>query len=111
MGSVALTLTGMKQRLAGSVLVLTPAGEPAEADFAGIDALSVGHKGVVLDLSEVPYLSSQGVVALLGLQARLKCPFVLAAPAPLVKRILHQAGIASVLPLHASVEAALASLP
>lgn len=71
-------------------------------------------KGVILDLAGLDYLSSQGVAVLLKLQTALaarKRTLALASPTPLVRRILHQAGLAGILPIHSTVEVACGQPP
>ncbi len=104
----------VKERSEGTTLVFVPSGDLGEAECARVEALAAERKAkaAVLDLSEATYLSSQGVGILLALQSRLaalKCLLILAAPTPLVRRILHQAGLAGLLPVHPTLEAALAS--
>ena len=104
----------MQERFEDGVLILAPTGDLEEPDCARTEASASERKAraVLLDLSASDYLSSQGIGILLALQARLAplpCSLLLAAPTPLLRRLLHQAGLASILPLHASVEAALAS--
>jgi len=100
----------------GAALVFRPEGDVGEdllKEVSGILAEAPTGR-VVLDLSATPYLSSQGISLLLALQARLaasSCVLALAAPSPLVRRILHQAGIAGVVPLHANVAEARAEPP
>ena len=93
------------------MLVCRPEGELDEATGQRIADLasSQAPRKVVLDLSETSYLSSQGISALLLLQTQLagqKRSLALAAPSPLVRRILHQAGIAGVVPILTNMEGA-----
>ena len=95
-------------------LVCRPEGDFDEAVEARISELAFApetgaERTVVLDLGATAYLSSRGVAALLKLQADLgsrKRSLALAAPSSLVRRILYQAGIASAMPIHLTVEEA-----
>ena len=64
---------------------------------------------MVVDRGATAYLSSRGVSVLLTLHANLnsrKRALARAAPSSLVRRILYQAGIASAMPIHLTVEEA-----
>jgi len=77
-----------------SVLVVGVGGEldlATRQDLVrGVDAAAAAHPGqpVVLDLSEVGYIDSCGVHALLDLRQRLGVRLALHAPAPCVARLL-----------------------
>ncbi len=96
----------------GKVLVCSPEGDVDEATVRGIaDLAAAPHTGwshvLILDMGSATYISSQGVASLLKLQTALalqKRHIALASPSPLVKRILYQAGIASAMAIHATVE-------
>ena len=104
----------IRHEIRGAHLVCRPQGEMDEAAAGRLAALLAtaplaAPKKVVLDLESVAYISSQGIAALLKLQTDLsahKRDLSLAAPTPLVRRILYQAGLASALPIHLTVEAA-----
>jgi anti-anti-sigma factor len=100
----------------GKVLVCSPEGDVDEATVHLIAELAASpHAGwshaLILDMGAATYISSQGVASLLKLQTDLalqKRHISLASPSPLVKRILYQAGVASAMAIHATVEAACA---
>lgn len=104
---------GFSHVLKSGHLVCRPQGDLDEVLLADLTALaagpqSAGAKGLILDLTETAYISSQGVAGLLKLQASLgarQCPLRLAAPSPLVRRILYQAGVAAAIPVFATVDA------
>ena len=102
----------------GRLLVCRPEGDLDEAAVSRIaealKAEGTQPKGVVLDMAGTSYISSQGVAALLKFQTALaerKRSLALAAPPPLVKRILYQAGVASAIPVHTTVEEACGEKP
>ena len=98
------------------VRVEGPIDEACGARVADLASSSQGAaaKGVILDLAGLDYLSSLGVAVLLKLQTALavrKRTLAIASPTPLVRRILHQAGIAGILPIHSTVDAACGQQP
>jgi anti-anti-sigma factor len=87
----------------------------AEAVDAELTAgLGSGREPIVVDLSELAYVDSAGIRLLFQLGERLGAEereFRLAVPETVaVRRILHVSGIESVLPIHPSVESALATV-
>ena len=102
----------------GKVLVCSPEGDVDEATVRSIAELAASsHAGwshaLILDMGAATYISSQGVASLLKLQTDLalqKRHIALASASPLVKRILYQAGIASAMAIHATVEDACAEV-
>lgn len=103
-------------KVCGRVLVCSPEGDVDEATLCSIAELAASSHAdcahaLILDMGAATYISSQGVASLLKLQTDLalrKRHVALAAPPPLVKRILYQAGIASAMTIHATVEDACA---
>ena len=104
----------LSHEVRGLALVCRPEGdldESAEARIAELAAApeASGARAVVLDMGGTTYISSRGVAALLKLQSDLsarKRALSLAAPSPLVRRILYQAGISAAVPIHLTVEEA-----
>ena len=85
--------------------------EEIEKDFAAAAAGERAH--VVVDLSGVTFLSSIGMRLLIKsarAQASRGGKLVLAAPQPLVRKVLETTGIDRVIPLNADVETARASI-
>lgn len=95
-------------RLAGRLDGQTSA--EATARLAASQAEAAG-KPILLDLSELDYLSSAGLRVILVAAKSAKAAgsrLSLCAPTPEVKEILDISGFGSILPIHASREEALA---
>jgi anti-sigma B factor antagonist/stage II sporulation protein AA (anti-sigma F factor antagonist) len=79
-----------------------------------IDALGPAASGVVLDLTETTYLDSSGVRMLFDLAERLQSRRqrlgLVVTEAALVRRVLVLTKLDDAVPLHGSVEAALAAI-
>ena len=104
----------LNHEVRGQDLVCRPEGDFDESTGPGIAAAaaapeSASVRAVILDMGATTYISSSGVAALLKLQADLaagKRALSLAAPSPLVRRILYQAGVSTAVPIHLTVEEA-----
>jgi len=97
-----------KVTLTGSLDV--SAAQEIEREFSA--AARSGHH-VVVDLSQVRFLSSQGIRALMinakAVEAKGR-RMVLVAPPPQVEHVLHVAGIDQLIPLYHEVDRAVATL-
>ena len=66
-----------------------------EVDLAVVDRVlaaadeHVGRSDLVVDLSEVTFVDSAGLAAIIELGLRTRCPMVLRSPSPLVRRLLE----------------------
>lgn len=97
-------------------LVVTPAGECDMATASALRsslcrALNRWRRPVVVDLSELTFIDSSGLNALVAAYRRavqLGCPFALADPPAQVAKVLAVTGLDSVFPIFDSVRAACA---
>ena len=107
--SVEIIADGIdKVTLAGSLDV--SAGQAIERSFASV--ARSGHH-LVVDLSQVKFLSSQGIRALMvnakAVEAKGRRMVLVAAP-PQVEHVLHVAGIDQLIPLYPSLDQAVEQL-
>lgn len=107
-----------KQRRSGVLLVSVAGRLDAEgsADFElfAQEAVSSGERHLILDFSELGYISNAGLRALASLAKSLNTPSTslrVAAVQPTVAQTLDAAGVAILLDMRPSVEAALANHP
>ena len=101
---------------AGDVSVLRPSGRLDSITAASIEkeiaAVSTHSPRVVLDLSELDYLSSAGVRVIVISAKRLKQrsgTFVLCNPQPVVRRVLELSGLFGTLTSASSLAQAMSS--
>lgn len=103
----------------GRVAVVTAAGEVdmtnAEAlRDALLSALNAGAAGLIADMTQVTFLDSAGVTALVRAARRATATGAtlrLAVAAPAVLRVLSLVGIDRLIPVYPSLTDAMASLP
>jgi anti-sigma B factor antagonist len=107
----------IKEETRGGVLVVTAAGRLDSSSSGVLEAVLPArvqtHEKVVLDLAEVPYVSSAGLrVMLIGAKAaRAKGhKLVLTGLAPTVHEVFDISGFTSIFAIEADVDSALASL-
>ena len=107
----------IKEETRGGVLVVTAAGRLDSSSSSVLEAVLPArvqtHEKVVLDLAEVPYVSSAGLrVMLIGAKAaRAKGhKLVLTGLAPTVAEVFDISGFTSIFAIEADVESALVSL-
>ena len=107
----------IEKQAAGAVMTLSGQITYEEMrDFqTGADRLVGLHPSLaVLDLKEVPFISSAGLSAMLQLHRRLreeKCEMRLAATQPTVTRVLELARLDQVFPMFPTVDQALSTAP
>jgi stage II sporulation protein AA (anti-sigma F factor antagonist) len=101
---------------AGDVSVLRPSGRLDSITAASIEkeiaAVSTQSARVVLDLSELDYLSSAGVRMIVISAKRLKQrsgTFVLCNPQPMVRQVLELSGLFGVLTVASSLAQAMST--
>ena len=106
------------EKLDGDVLKVSLSGR---MDNAGVDAIAIpfaalaatDNRRVIIDLSDVDFLASIGVRAILQ-NARAhrmrRGAMVLLAPRPLIEEVLHAAGVPNVVPIVPDLDAARAAL-
>jgi anti-sigma B factor antagonist len=99
------------------VLIARFLGEQLDVDVAArlrsVVSPNVGTRGLVLDLSEVEFVDSVGLGALIGLIQRARVlggAAALAAPGRSVERVLRTAGCDRIAAITATVDGAVASL-
>ena len=128
------------ERPTADISVIVLAGELDGSNFeqvieAGREAIAAGASRVVVDLGELTYMGSSGLVAIhsialltqgrepvspehgwqaihdIGSEAADEGPpaLFLAAPGPSVGRVLERSGMASLFPVHADRDAAIAA--
>jgi anti-anti-sigma factor len=106
------------QEMDGGVLRVRLSGR---MDVSGVDAIAMpfaalaatGSRGVIVDLTEVEFLASIGIRAILQNARAHKMRgggMVLLAPPPLVDEVLRTAGVPNVVPIMSDLEAARAAL-
>ena len=70
-----------------------------EVDLAVVDRVlaaadeHVGRFELVVDLSEVTFVDSAGLAAIIELGLRRRCPMLLRSPSPSVRRLLQLVGL------------------
>lgn len=82
-----------------------------ETEFAGMTAAP--RMSIMVDMSDVPYMSSIGIRALLmnaKAVSRRGGKFVLLSPQPNVKRVLETSGIDQLISLYSGLDEALAKV-
>jgi len=106
------------EKLDGDVLKVSLSGR---MDNAGVDAIAIpfaalaatDNRRVIIDLSDVDFLASIGVRAILQ-NARAhrmrRGAMVLLAPRPLIEEVLQAAGVPNVVPIVPDLDAARAAL-
>jgi anti-anti-sigma regulatory factor len=130
------------ERLDGDVAVLSLEGELDASNFESLieearSAARDGARGLVLDLGDLTYMGSSGLVAIHSAAMLMRGeeppstesgwdafhsldeevsappehePIALVAPQPPVQRVLERSGMASIFPIHPDREAAVAAL-
>lgn len=101
-----------------AVVVVTVVGEVDMATAprlrrALVEAIGDGNGGVVVDLGGVDFLDSTGLGVLLGAVKRLRNTggaFALAHAAPQVAHVFEVTRLVEILPLHDTVESAVAAV-
>jgi anti-sigma B factor antagonist len=101
-----------------AVVVVTVVGELDMATAprlrqALVEATGHGARGVVVDLGAVDFLDSTGLGVLLGAVKRIRGvggDLVLARAAPQVARVFEVTRLIEILPIHGTVESAVAAL-
>ena len=79
-----------------------------------LDTLPEGSSGLVLDFAELTYISSAGLRVVLKATKMARgagVPLVICGLVPQVHEIFDVSGFTTLIPIHASRESALASLP
>jgi anti-sigma B factor antagonist len=101
------------ERRAGDAVVLAVGGDlDLDSITPLVHALAAAARStgpVVIDLGGVAFADSSTVNALLQARARLGERMRLASPSPFVRRLFDVIGLHHAMPVHGSVEAALAS--
>jgi anti-anti-sigma factor len=107
-----------EETLAGAVTRINLSGRmdisgvaQIEAQFASMCAAP--RMAIIVDMSDVPYMSSIGIRALLmnaKAVSRRNGKFVLLAPPSNVKMVLETSGIDKIIAVHATLDAALAAV-
>lgn len=111
-GSAHLRLTSLQQ---GAARVLRVEGEvdlgtAAELTEAALDQVRLTPQVLILDLTEVGFLGSSGLSALLQVREAAGPGTTLrVAAGPIVERVVQLSGLEDVLNLHATVEDAIAA--
>ncbi|WP_377272400.1 STAS domain-containing protein [Peterkaempfera sp. SMS 1(5)a] len=75
------------------------------------EQLHLGRRYLILDLTGVPFMDSSGLNTVMRAQQetrRVRGSLRLAAPAPAVSRLIELTGVAMTVPVHGSVDEALA---
>jgi anti-anti-sigma factor len=98
----------------GDRLVLAPVGELDLASAPrlrtrAVQAVTSGHRDLVIDLSGVDFADSVGAGTLVAIYKRVRAldgSLVLARPEPQVRRVLELAGIDRILAVHDDLDAA-----
>lgn len=112
-----MTSVNLVSRLSDGHAVAALRGELDISGSAGvasaIAALAAGGRVVIVDLSELGFLDCASLGAMLQVRAlarRAGSDVWLAAPRPIVQRVLTLTGIGEVLTVHGSVDAAVTSI-
>ncbi len=109
----------INERKQGDITILQPKGRLDAATATEMDQhvsefINGGSLHLVLDLSELEYVSSAGLRVFLSAAKRMKQAkgkFSLANPTPQVRQLLEVAGFSTILPVYATMAEAIGTCP